>query len=101
MNQMKKKGRGRPSGSRRESNLDLDNFIGRKIAGLRHAIGLSQEELAASVSCHYASIGKIEVGEKSISLGLLFDVLYALDADEATFLAIVREDMRLRAVSRV
>lgn len=57
---------------------DLKKIIGRKIAKERKAQNLSQEKLAEIIGVHRTFIGKIERGEKNITIETLQKIVSAL-----------------------
>lgn len=52
--------------------------FGQRIRELRHALGLSQEELAERAGVHRTYVGMIERGEKNITLKSLAKIAKAL-----------------------
>lgn len=57
--------------------LNAEN-IGKRIKNFRMIRGLTQEQLAESSNRHFTYIGRIERGEKNISVQALNDILNAL-----------------------
>ncbi|MFB3167475.1 helix-turn-helix transcriptional regulator [Neobacillus sp. 179-C4.2 HS] len=53
--------------------------IGERIRELRNLKGMNQEELAYRIDKHYTFIGKIERGEKKVSLERLFTITQVLE----------------------
>lgn len=53
-------------------------LLGQRIRDMRKALGLSQEELAEKVGCHFSYIGGIERAEKNISILNLEKIAAAL-----------------------
>ena len=54
-------------------------LLGKKIRSTRKAIGLSQEALAVEADLDRAYVGKIEQGEKNITVAKLLQISDALD----------------------
>lgn len=60
-------------------NMDLNaENIGKRIKNFRMIRGLTQEQLAESSNRHFTYIGRVERGEKNISVQALNDILNAL-----------------------
>ena len=61
--------------------------LGRRIAARRRVLGLSQEEMALEADYNRSYIGKIERGEKNVSLRTLCRLCIVLRCDIATLTA--------------
>ncbi|GIO88207.1 hypothetical protein J25TS5_51390 [Paenibacillus faecis] len=57
---------------------ELRNFLGNRIRAIRHAKGLTQQNLADLSGLDYRYIGAIERGERNFSINTLEKVLVAL-----------------------
>lgn len=57
---------------------ELRNFLGNRIRAIRHAKGLTQQNLADLSGLDYRYIGAIERGERNFSIDTLEKVLMAL-----------------------
>lgn len=68
---------------------ELSIRIGEGIRELRKAKELSQEELADQASMHYTYIGKVERGEKNLSLESLVKITKVLDISLGEFFNLV------------
>lgn len=85
-----------------EINLDADDYeaefsvieddepglalkIGRLIAEIREAKGISQAELARSINANIGSVGRMERGENSPSINRVVEVCMALDIKMSDF----------------
>ena len=72
---------------RRSSRVDIEpDFVelGRRISARRAAIGLSQEALALAANFNRSYIGKVERGERNVSLRTLCRLCHVLGCDLAT-----------------
>ena len=61
--------------------LAVSLAIGQRIAVLRRAAGLTQEELAERVGSSKATISRLETGRERASLQRLMEIVDVLDAD--------------------
>lgn len=68
---------------------NLSNVIGERIRELRKIKSISQEELAFQVDLHYTFLGKIERGEKKVSLERLFKITSALNISLEEFFSTI------------
>lgn len=59
--------------------------IGKRIRELRLSKGFTQEQLAEKSKRHFTYIGRVERGEKNISVQSLSDILSALDTSFQSF----------------
>ncbi|MBU0566765.1 helix-turn-helix domain-containing protein [bacterium] len=61
--------------------------LGERIRSLRKTRDLSQEELAEKASLHFTYVGRIERGEVTFSVGVLYGIAVALgvNIDKTTF----------------
>jgi transcriptional regulator with XRE-family HTH domain len=80
--------------------------LGQYLRDLRSAKGLTTRQVSSLVDCNYSFIARLELGERSPSLGLLWQVVKVLDGDfgQALFLLCldsdVPEDVAYGATSR-
>lgn len=58
---------------------ELRNLLGRRIRAIRHAKGLTQQNLADTSDLDYRYIGALERGERNFSVDTLEKVLAALN----------------------
>jgi DNA-binding XRE family transcriptional regulator len=72
-----KKARARKA-SPKSSNA-IDEFIGARMRGRRHALGISQAELANTLGISFQQVQKYESGINRISAARLFDICRALN----------------------
>jgi len=75
---------------------DLRKRIGAILRRLREAEGLTREAFAERVNVSPRVIGDRETGVGRITIEMLFDILWEMDASEDVFLEILREDAHLR-----
>jgi transcriptional regulator with XRE-family HTH domain len=61
-------------------------LLGKRIRQKRLALGLSQEELAASAEIHPTYLSALECGKRNASLGVLFSVADALSVGASELL---------------
>ncbi len=66
----------------------MAKHLGQYLRDLRGAKGLTTRQVGGLVDCNYSFIARLELGERSPSLGLLWQVVKALDGDfgQALFL---------------
>ena len=64
----------------------LDKSLGGRIRARRVNLGLTQESLAATARMDRTAIGKIERGERSVTIGTLAKIAKALHTNMATIL---------------
>jgi len=74
----------------------LRKRIGEILRRLRETEGLSREAFAERVNSTPRVIGDRESGIGRVTIEMLFDVLWELDASEKVFLEIIRADAALR-----
>lgn len=60
---------------------DATRLLGARIRARREALGLSQEKAAIECDLHWTALGKIERGERNLSLHNLLKIAYGLDID--------------------
>lgn len=66
--------------------MDLTNEqVGKRIRKLRLQKSMTQEQLADSASLHFTYIGRVERGEKKISVQALNNILTALNSSFSDF----------------
>jgi transcriptional regulator with XRE-family HTH domain len=63
----------------------MDDHVGARIRLRRTLLGLTQEQLAASLNISYQQIQKYETGANRISAGRLFEIAQRLSVDIAYF----------------
>jgi transcriptional regulator with XRE-family HTH domain len=68
---------------------DLLRKVGDRVREIRKSRGFSQEELGERSSLHYTYIGKVERGEKNITLESLVKITQALDVSLEEFFSLV------------
>jgi transcriptional regulator with XRE-family HTH domain len=67
----------------------LNNLIGDRIRNLRTVKGITQEELAHESFLHYNFLGKVERGEKGVSLESLVNITKALEVSLEEFFSTI------------
>ena len=78
----------------------LEALVRQRLRGLRHAMGLSLDELAARTHLSASTISRIETGKRTISLDMLGPLCEALNIDVATLLdTTTDEDVVIRPSS--
>jgi len=55
--------------------------LGERVRACRHALGLSQQELAERASLHWTFVGQVERGQRNLSLNNLLKLARALEVD--------------------
>ncbi len=65
--------------------LKMDDHVGARIRLRRTLLGLTQEQLAASLNISYQQIQKYETGANRISAGRLFEIALRLSVDVSYF----------------
>ncbi|MCL2730767.1 MAG: XRE family transcriptional regulator [Actinomycetia bacterium] len=65
---------------------EIEQVVRTRLRGLRSALGLSLDELAARTSLSPSTISRVETGKRSISLDILLPLARALQADLDTLL---------------
>lgn len=63
----------------------VDRHVGERIRERRTLLGLTQEQLAATLHISYQQIQKYETGANRVSAGRLFEIAKELDCDVAQF----------------
>ncbi len=63
----------------------VDRHVGERIRERRTLLGLTQEQLAATLSISYQQIQKYETGANRVSAGRLFEIAKELDCNVAQF----------------
>lgn len=72
--------------------MDLYKEIGAKLAEIRREKNLSQEKLAELSDSHEDYIGKVERGERKITIGKLNIIIKALNLNLSSFFEMVEKD---------
>lgn len=67
--------------------LDPAVLVGQRVREARAAAGLTQAELARRLDCPTSTIGRIEIGSRSVSLATLFALARALDVDASALVS--------------
>lgn len=67
------------SNTRRQPHRREEDNLRAEIARLRESKGISQRELSTKLGLHPMTVGKIERGERSVSVMELVDISEALD----------------------
>jgi transcriptional regulator with XRE-family HTH domain len=73
----------RKSASSRRSN-SVDEFIGKRMRELRHALNISQVGLGKELGVSFQQIQKYENGENRVSAARLFDICKVLNVSKAS-----------------
>lgn len=73
---------------------DLPAAIGQRVRRLRHAVGISQEELAERADLHRNYVGSVERGERDIGITALARLVRALEVSLAEFFEPFRQRSR-------
>lgn len=60
---------------------DPDVLVGQRVREARAALGLTQAELAKRLKCPTSTIGRIEIGSRSVSMEYLFRLAEALEVE--------------------
>lgn len=74
------------SNTRRQPHRREEDNLRAEIARLRESKGISQRELSTKLGLHPMTIGKIERGERSVSVIELIDISILLEIDAAALL---------------
>ena len=61
--------------------------FGRRVRSRRHALGLTQEQIAERSGLHWTYVGQVERGERNLSLTNLLRIADSLDADPGELVA--------------
>jgi transcriptional regulator with XRE-family HTH domain len=67
--------------------VDILELVGNRIREIRLERGLTQEEVGEAVGVSYSYIGRIERGQKNISLQTLSKIAHALNVSESDLFA--------------
>jgi transcriptional regulator with XRE-family HTH domain len=65
--------------------FDIDRRIGRQLRRRRHALGVSQNALAAAIGVRFQQIQKYEAGLNKLSAARLWQVAAALEVSPGYF----------------
>lgn len=68
--------------------MDMRKLVGRNALRLRHAIGLTQEELAERSGLSQQYISGLESGKRNPTVLTLFELATALDVEVVEFFAV-------------
>ena len=74
------------------TDVDIEGLVRQRLRGLRVAMGLSLDDLAARTNLSPSTISRIETGKRTISLDLLRPLCDALQTDMATLLDTTTDD---------
>ncbi len=74
----------------------LSKIIGLNIKLLRRKKGLSQEKLADEAGLHRTYVGKVERGEKNLTIQTLFELTSSLDVSLEEFFSLVDSSLSPR-----
>ncbi len=64
----------------------IKELFGRRVRERRHALGLTQQELADRAGLHRSYIGQIELGKRNVTLKSVAKIARALQVDIASLL---------------
>ncbi len=62
---------------------DATTEFGQRVRAQRHALGLSQEALAAAAGLHWAFVGQVERGRRNLTLHNILKLAAALSINPA------------------
>lgn len=67
------------------SSRRIDDHVGARIRIRRTLLGMTQEQLAATLAISYQQVQKYETGANRVSAGRLYDIAHKLDVDIGYF----------------
>lgn len=70
----------------------VDEFVGERIRQRRAMLGLTQDQLAASLKISYQQVQKYETGANRVSAGRLYEIAQCLDTDVGFFFEGMKQD---------
>jgi len=62
---------------------DATRILGERVRDRRHALGLSQEAMAAEIGIHWTFLGQVERGQRNLNLHNLLKLARGLGIDPA------------------
>ena len=75
------------------STKEINQKIGQRIKELRFSKGLTQGELAEKINKTTSYVSKIEIGDRSPTIDVYYDVAKALDVHVASIVSVIDEPL--------